>query len=83
MARPGFFQPFLIEDQQRFVESIEGVDRGGVMIGSLGPLPLVAHNQVEVHEPALYLGLSIPNLFQGALVEADRGNAGSAGEAFL
>ena len=35
VARPGIFQAFLLQDQQRFVQTVQVVDRRGVMIGAL------------------------------------------------
>ncbi len=65
------------------MQRIQGIDRCRVVIGTLGPCAPVSHHQVQIQEPALDLALAVANLFQGALVEADRRDAGGAGEAFL
>ena len=83
VAFPGVLQAFLAQHHQRFVQCVERIHRRRVVIGALGALAPVTHNQVEIEEPALHPGLAIPDLVDRALAEGDRRQAGNAGETFL
>jgi len=72
MARPGFFQPLVLQDHQCFMQTIQRVDWRGVVVGALAAAP-VTHHQIQVEEPALHFGFARLDSFHSAFVEAHRG----------
>jgi hypothetical protein len=65
------------------VQRVEAVDGGGVVVGPLACSPPVAHDEADVEEPALDGPLRCLDALDGAVREADRGEAGDAREALL
>jgi hypothetical protein len=54
------------------MQRVQGINRCGVMIGALRIRTPVAHDQVGVEEPALYLGVAGLDYFNSTVVKTDR-----------
>ena len=83
MTRVTGFEAFLEDDDERLVEGVDHVHRGGVVVSALATAFVVVLEHGGVEVPALHLRGALFHGFQGARGEGDGGEAGRAGEALL
>ena len=53
------------------MQTVQPIDRCGVVIDTLGRAAPVSHHQIQVQESTLHLGFAVSDFFQGAFAEAD------------
>ncbi len=81
VAGPAVFEAFFEDEGEGFLQAVEHIDGGGVVVEAF--LPPVLADHVEVEVPGLDFGFSGGEFFDGFGGDGDGAEAGGTGEAFL
>ena len=71
------------QNAKGLVQAIDGIDRGGMVIGpSANPAP-IAHQQTDIEQPGTSLSLARGNRLSGSGAEGNGGQTGRRAKALL
>ena len=76
-------QAFFPEHQQGFMQGVEQIDRRRMVIGAFTAAAPIAHNQLHIEKPALYLVAAVLNALYRTRAEGHGRQAGYAGQTLL
>ena len=83
MTRHTRLETFLFEHDQRFMNSVNSVNRRRVMIRALRALAPIAHDEIHIQEPALDFLSTRTNYFHSRVTKGDGRDTRQSGEALL
>ena len=83
MTRHTSLETFLFEHNQRFMNSVNRVNRRRVMIRALRALTPIAHDEIHIQEPALDLLSTRTNYLHSRITKGDGRDTRQSGEALL